>query len=122
MEAQRGWSGKATIVPDPDSNVVGAVFVYEDKDHEQLKKAETGYSECPVTISTSAGKKEVLAFICDTQKLDRTLQPYDWYLDLIRYGGCELGLPAKYLSRFDSIVAKVDPDSARAARERAFSK
>src|SRR2546422_163730 len=115
-------SGKATIVRDPDSNVVGALFSYEDKDYEQLKKAEAAYAECIVAIKSSDGKKEVLTFICDSQKLDRTLQPYDWYLDLIRYGGRDLGLPAEYLSRFDSVVAKVDPDSARAARERAFSK
>ena len=115
-------SGKATIVRDPDSNVVGALFSYEEKDHEQLKKTEAGYAEGTVTIRTSDGKKEVLTFICDTQKLDRTLQPYDWYLDLIRYGGRHLGLPAEYLSRFDFVLAKVDPDSARAARERAFLK
>jgi len=115
-------SGKATIVRDPDSNVVVALFSYEDKDHEKLKKAEAGYAECIVAIKSSAGKKEVLTFICDSQKVDRTLQPYDWYLDLIRYGGRELGLPAEYLSRFDSVVAKVDPNAARAARERTFLK
>ena len=43
-------SGKATIVRDPDFNVVGALFSYEDEDHEQLKKAEAGYAECIVAI------------------------------------------------------------------------
>jgi len=88
----------------------------------KLKKAEAGYGECPITISSPDGKQDVLTFICETQNLDRTLQPYNWYLDLIRYGGRDLGLPAEYLSRFDSVVARVDPDSARAARERAFLK
>ena len=114
------YSGKATILRDPSSDVIGALFAYEDEDHEQLKKAEAGYSEQPVTISTPDGKLEALTFICDVEKLDSTLQPYDWYLDLIRFGGRSLGLPVGYLSQFDSMTTKVDADSARVARERAF--
>lgn len=113
-------SGKATVVRDPRSDVIGALFAYEEKDDARLKKAEAGYSEQPVTISTPDGKIEVLTFVCDTQKLDSTLQPYDWYLDLIRCGGRSLGLPEAYLSQFDSVATKADSDSARVARERAF--
>jgi len=108
-------SGKATIVCDPDSNVVGALFSYEDKDHEQLKKAEAGYADGTVTISSPDGKQDVVTFICDTQKLDRTLQPYDWYLDLIRHGGRADTRPCRIrlyrISRSDSIRDPACPDS-----------
>ena len=113
-------SGKATIIRDPSSDVIGALFAYEDEDHEQLRRAEAGYAEHSVTILTPDGKIEALTFIRDAEKLDSTLQPYDWYLDLIRYGGRRLGLPEVYLSQFDSVTTKVDADSARVARERAF--
>jgi gamma-glutamylcyclotransferase len=113
-------SGKATVVCDSNSDVMGALFAYEDKDHARLKKAEAGYSEQYIMISTPDGKMEVPTFICDAEKLDNTLQPYDWYLDLIRYGGRSLGLPAGCLSLFDSVATKIDPDLARVAKERAF--
>jgi len=32
-------SGKATIVRDPDSNVMGALFSYEDKDHDKIEES-----------------------------------------------------------------------------------
>ncbi len=85
-----------------------------------MKKAEAGYSEQPVTILTPYGKIEALTFICAAEKLDSTLRPYDWYIDLIRCGGRNLGMSEDYLSQFDSVVTKVDLDSARVARERAF--
>jgi hypothetical protein len=115
-------SGKATIIRDPNSNVMGALFTYDEKDHERLRKAEAGYSEQPVTISTPDGKIEVVTFICDADKLDSTLRPYDWYLDLIRCGARNLGLPEDYLSQFDLVATKVDSDLVRVARERAFLK
>jgi Gamma-glutamyl cyclotransferase, AIG2-like len=113
-------SGKATIVRDPNSDVIGALFAYEDEDLERLKKAEAGYSEQRVTILTQNGKMEALTFMCEIEKLDSTLKAYDWYLALIRCGGRSLGLPEDYLSRFDSVTTKVDDDLSRVARERAF--
>jgi len=113
-------SGKATIIRDRSSDVIGALFAYEDQDHKPLKKAEAGYAEQPVTVSTPEGMKEVLTFVCAVEKLDSTLQPYDWYLDLIRHGGRGLGVPERYLSQFDSVATIVDTDSVRAAKERAF--
>jgi len=113
-------SGKATIIRDLDSKVVGALFFYAEKDHARLKKTEGGYLEQLVAVSTLEGKIDALTFVCDTTKLDSALQPYDWYVDLIRSGGRALGLPEDYLSQFDSVVTKIDDDGARVAKERAF--
>ena len=113
-------SGKATIIRDSKSRVVGALFAYDDGDHARLKKVEGGYLEQTVTVLTLDGTVEALTFICDTAKLDSSLLPYDWYVALIRSGGRSLGLPEAYLSQFDSVPTKVDRDLARVAKERAF--
>lgn len=115
-------SGKATIVRDPRSFVMGAVFVYDDAEHGRLKQAEAGYSEQRITIIATDGKKDVQTFVCPTEKLETALRPYDWYLELIRFGGAALGLPASYLSGFDDVDSIVDPDANRAAAEREYLK
>jgi len=111
-------SGKATIVPDGNSTVEGALFTYADKDHEILKRIEVGYSVLPVPVVANGRKVDALTFVADM--LDPTLLPYDWYLELIIAGGQKLGLPESYLSQLHAVKTMTDMDTERAARERAF--
>lgn len=113
-------SGKATIIRDSDSKVVGALFSYAEEHHARLKKVESGYQEQRVVVSTPGGRIDAETFICKPTEFDRSLQPYDWYVDLIRFGGRRLGLPEDYLSQFDTVITKTDADTDRVARERAF--
>ena len=120
QKRSKDGSGKATIVCAPESSVIGVIFTYDESHHGQLKKAEAGYVEQPVLVSTPDGDKEIMTFVCPSEELDSTLRPYDWYIDLIQQGGRSLGLPEAYLSQFDSVPSMIDTDADRVAKERAF--
>mgnify|MGYP001315920007 CR=1 FL=1 len=115
-------SGKATLIADSESKVIGALFTYDEKEHKQLRRAEGGYREELIKVSTSGGDVEALTFVCEIAKLDSALLPYNWYVDLIRCGGSSLGFPKEYLLQFDLVKTKTDPCSARVEREREFLK
>ncbi len=112
-------SGKATIMSKKGATVWGALFAYEDQHHDNLRKAEAGYAERVVTVATSKGCRKALTFVCEVDKLDTSLVPFDWYLDLIRHG-VSLGIPQEYFEQFDTVPSKPDPDTVRAAKERAY--
>jgi hypothetical protein len=115
-------SGKATIAGKKDATVWGALFTYADQHHGDLKKAEAGYSERVVSVATADGTRKALTFVCEPDKLDASLVPFDWYVDLIRHGGLSLGLPPEYFVQFEAVPTKIDLDTARVAKERAYLK
>lgn len=113
-------SGKATIVRDPPARVHGALFTYEDRDHERLKAVEGGYTEQAVHLSTPEGMIEAFTFVRDSAKLVSSLLPFDWYVELICGGGRAVGLTKEYVEQIRAVPVQRDSDLARAARERAF--
>ena len=113
-------SGKATIVRDEKSVVEGAIFTYDDKDHEALKKFEGGYTESPITVVIDLRKADVQTFIAI--KRDPALKPFDWYVQHILVGGRNLGLPEKYLEKLATVPMEKDTDAKRVAVEQAFLK
>ena len=117
-------SGKATLVVKEGSVVYGALFSLEDEDIGGLRDAEgypDHYGEEPVTVVALSGAKDTaMIYIGQKKYYDESQVPYDWYVDLIRFGGRRLGLPEDYISRFDSVKTKTDPNGARSERERAY--
>ncbi len=113
-------SGKATIIPDPNSSVEGAIFTYSDEEHDALKQCEGGYSETPVTLATDAGPFQAETFVAN--KRVKTLKPFDWYVEHIVAGGQKLGLPADYLAALAEAPTTKDMDAKRVADERVFLK
>lgn len=116
-------SGKATLVLNEGGSVYGGLFHFENKDIGDLRTAE-GYpehyrEECVPVIALS-GARKAMTYIATEKYYDETQVPYDWYVDLIRFGGRRLGLPEDYICRFDSVRTKVDPNAERSRRERAY--
>jgi hypothetical protein len=121
QKRSRDGSGKATLIPQTDSRVIGALYVYNhDKHHEQLKRVGSGYDETPITVSATGGDIKAITFICNPSELDATLRPFDWYLDLVRLGGRKLGISEVYLKQFESVLTLKDLDAAREKAERSF--
>jgi hypothetical protein len=117
-------SGKATVVMSPKETVYGALFEFEDMHLDALRKAEgypKHYSETEnFTFNTLDGECKAMTYVATQQFFDTDQVPYDWYVDLIRFGARRLGLPESYVTQFDTIVTKQDQDLSRAARERSF--
>jgi hypothetical protein len=111
-------SGKATVIPDDESAVEGAIFTYADEDHERLRKCEGGYSESSVVVKTAAGDATVQTFIA--KRRDSKLRPFDWYVRHIVEGGARLGLPQNYLAMIAATPADADANLARVAEEQAY--
>ena len=111
-------SGKATIIPDLNSSVEGAIFTYADDEHDALKQCEGGYSETPVTLTTEAGALQAETFIADNRV--QTIKPFDWYVEHIVAGGQKLGLPANYLAALAEVPTTKDANAKRVAKEQAF--
>ena len=53
-----------------------------------------------------------IATICDP-----SLRPLDWYKEHVLRGARAIGLPSAYVASIEAVVAEVDPDKARRARE-----
>jgi hypothetical protein len=120
---QFGASGKATLVLKEGSTVYGGLFLFNEKDLDGLRKAEgypDHYGEESLSVIAVSGAKQAMTYIAKKQYFDEGQVPYDWYVDLIRFGGRNLGLPEDYISRFDTVKTKIDPNAARSKRERAY--
>ena len=92
-------SGKATLVPSEDAIAYGAIFSLGDTDLPALRKAEgypKHYDEKEVRLSTLDGERDAVTYIATSPYIDETQMPYRWYVDLIRFGGRQLGLPAAH--------------------------
>jgi gamma-glutamylcyclotransferase (GGCT)/AIG2-like uncharacterized protein YtfP len=116
-------SAKATLIEKKGGVVFGALFSIDDQNIEGLRCAEgypKHYSEKEVEVFTLSGTKTAMTYIAKPEMYDNTQLPYDWYVDLIRFGGRRLGVPELYISRFDHVATKVDPDETRARREMAY--
>jgi len=122
-ESGNGASGKATLIAKEENVVFGGLFSLDEQDIGGLRQAEgypDHYSEKRVQVATLSGTKEAMTYIATEAYFDVTQVPYDWYVDLIRFGGRRIGLPEDYISRFDAVATKPDPDEARSKRERAY--
>jgi hypothetical protein len=53
------------------------------------------------------------AYIAADSHIDRSLQPYDWYVQLVVLGCKRLGLPASYIASIQEIITTIDPDPER---------
>jgi hypothetical protein len=49
-------------------------------------------------------------------RIDESLKPYTWYLELIRCGAEQHGLPEDYRHKIESIVDTPDPEENRRAK------
>ena len=109
-------SGKCNIRVGSDG-VHFAVFEISDEDKVRLDKIEGvgfGYSEISLYIP---GCGDCASYTAEESHIDGSLQPYDWYKELVLIGARFHGFPDDYLQRIESIQALRDPDIGRRANE-----
>lgn len=105
-------SGKCSISKG-SSGVHVAVYRMSAADKQELDRIEgagDGYVSARIEVPEFG---ECATYIAADSRVDDSLQPYDWYKELVLLGCEELGLPSDYARRIESVAAIPDPDSAR---------
>ncbi len=117
-------SGKCDIVPASGGVVHGAVYLLDDAQLTTLDVIEGvghGYRrDASLAVHCDGDELAVVAYIAEAAFIDPTLQPYEWYHEIVVAGASALALPARYVDSLRSVRPVPDPDVSRAARERAI--
>ncbi len=116
-------SGKCDIVQveTPKSVVHGVVYKILSSEKAALDCAEgfgQGYEEKQVVLETATGK--IQAYTYYATNTNPEIAPYTWYKALVIAGAKEHGFPADYISELEAVVAKIDPNKHREAKELAI--
>ena len=112
----RDESGKCTLQPGYDGVHV-AIFELSAADKSILDAIEgvgNGYDEISLRIP---GHGECYSYIAEASHIDETLQPYDWYKQLVVAGARLHRFPLSYVQRLNAVSTKTDPDRERAASQ-----
>lgn len=108
-------SGKCSIVAG-DIGVHFAVFALSTDDKLALDRIEgvgSGYSEIALGIP---GFGPCASYVAEESHVDDSLQPYDWYRELVLEGMRFHGFPDDYLKTVEMTESYRDPDLERRAR------
>ncbi|KIC89885.1 gamma-glutamylcyclotransferase family protein [Flavihumibacter sp. ZG627] len=112
-------SAKANIIKTNVSAefVWGVLFSIDSNEKALLDKAEglgKGYTEGTFTFFDEINNSYAAQiYIADSNSIDNTLLPYDWYKEFIVSGAIQNKLPAEYILQLQSITCIRDHDEAR---------
>lgn len=112
-------SAKANVIETdvPDEIVWGVLFSIDSSEKALLDKAEglgKGYNEDTFTFFDETNTSYAAQiYIADSNSIDNTLLPYDWYKEFIVSGAIQNKLPAEYILQLQSITCIRDHDEAR---------
>jgi hypothetical protein len=67
-------------------------------------------------VHTDSGNRDVTTYLAWKERVDESLKPYTWYLELIRCGAEQHGLPDDYCQRIENTMAIPDPNENRRAK------
>ncbi len=113
-------SGKATLVPRPDTRQFGVLFQINTAELSILDAIEGvgfGYDrneDFPVICASSGTKKMANTYLA-TQP-DNGLKPFDWYLALVIAGAKQHNLPIEQILAFHQTPYLIDTQSNRQGR------
>jgi hypothetical protein len=109
-------SAKCSILPNGDG-VHLAVYEISADDKLALDRIEGvgfGYTEALLTVPEVG---DCTTYIAAESHIDVSLDPYDWYKELVLIGARTHGFPDDYLNRISALPACQDPDLIRSARQ-----
>jgi gamma-glutamylcyclotransferase (GGCT)/AIG2-like uncharacterized protein YtfP len=101
----------------PRDRVWGAIYSVNSRDKFSLDKHESlgvGYDESKIEVHVASGRS-MSAFIYEARHevIDDSLDPYSWYLEFVRHGALQHGLPFCYINQELAIKSIPDPDPDR---------
>ena len=107
-------SGKCNIVSG-SSGIHVAIYDISIADKTTLDKIEglgTGYVEISLAVPDIG---ECKSYAAEDSYIDNTLDPYDWYKELVLIGARAHNFPVEYIDKIDAVIARQDLDSRRSA-------
>jgi gamma-glutamylcyclotransferase len=107
-------SGKCNIVSG-SSGIHIAIYDISIADKTTLDKIEglgSGYVEISLAVPDIG---ECKAYAAEDSYIDNTLDPYDWYKELVLIGARAHNFPVEYIDKIDAVIACPDLDSRRSA-------
>jgi len=118
-------SGKCMYerVPERSACLYTAVYTIDAAERPALDRCEglgAGYHEQIVEVGLAGERLTAFTYAVDADRVDRSLQPFDWYRELVLAGARFHGLPAGYIAGIESVVTVPDPDGARVSRQAAL--
>jgi len=100
-----------------NDKVWGVVFEIDEKEKKKLDDAEglgKGYNETMVNVLGADRQLiNVQVYIADSDAIDNSLHPYDWYKEYVVSGAKENKLPESYINKLESSQATEDLDKER---------
>ena len=118
--AKRGRddSGKCTLhaTDNGSDKVYGILYRLSGADKPVLDRYEGlgfGYREEVISAKLDGLNYRAFSYIAQTDYVDRELQPYDWYKQLVVLGARHHRLSATYIAELDRVVSKADRESSR---------
>jgi hypothetical protein len=117
-------SGKADLVHtgEPEDIVHGIVYQFDPDEWPALDRYEgatgnnPGYDRVAIQVHTDSGDRDVTTYLARKERVDESLKPYTWYLQLIRCGAEQHGLPEDYRQKIENTMAIPDPNENRGAK------
>lgn len=121
FKRSKDGSGKATLVEstNPKSLVFGVLFEIKEDERHLLDKAEgegRGYDRVDDFIVDSLSTKARLSattYIAPSSAIDRKLEPFNWYLDLVLAGSEQHDLPKEYVDQLRERSSANDKNTNR---------
>lgn len=116
-------SGKCNVViaHEPEAHVHGVLFELDAARLDRLHAAEgPAYDFVELGVGQAMGSVTAAIYRGRADWLDDRLLPFDWYRDFVVAGATEHGLPADWIAALAAVSTSADPDSQRAADNRAI--
>ncbi|HWP65802.1 MAG TPA: gamma-glutamylcyclotransferase [Candidatus Limnocylindria bacterium] len=95
--------------------VHGALYRIEAADFAGRDAAEPGYERLPVQVLADGGTVEAVTYRAWPDRVDASLRPYRWYVELVVLGARHHALPAEYVAALQRVPVVDDADPERAA-------
>ncbi len=98
-------SGKANLLPARDAAAFGVVWQIAETDWPHLDDLEPGYAREPLDVQAEAGELlRVQLYLHPTRGEDLT--PHAWYVEHLRDGAIEHGLPDALVADLDALLRR----------------
>ena len=109
-------SGKCSIIKG-EEGVHVAIFDISVEDKQVLDAIEgvgNGYAAISLDVP---GFGRCGSYTAESSHVDDSLQPYDWYKELVLAGARFHGFPNAYVQRIETVSSIADPDAGRQAEQ-----
>ena len=111
-------SGKCNIqyTGEGVDEVFAVVYSLSPREISVLDRFEgAGYEKEPFVLDVGGERRQTFAYVASSHHCDDRLLPFDWYQQLVFWGGRYHGFPSAYLERLRQVAVVKDENTGRRA-------